>query len=214
MPSLHPNHTPITSRVVALHHHQQRCGLPGLAFAVVFLIVLVPIASCGKPASHSQQMRDASRSGFRLESSAFREGEPIPRRFTCSGEDTSPALHWTAPPARTRSLVLIVEDPDAPGGVWTHWMVFNLPASARSMPENVPKQGEVPGGGLQGTNSFGHIGYGGPCPPPGKPHRYFFRLYALDTMLSLKAGASRQEVLEAAKGHILAQAHLMGRFGR
>lgn len=185
-----------------------------LGLTIAFLMLLVPIASCGKPASNSQQMRDASRSGFRLQSSAFREGRTIPRRYTCTGEDVSPALHWTAPPSGTRSLVLIVEDPDAPGGVWTHWVVFNLPASARSMPGNVPKQAQVPGGGLQGTNSFGHLGYGGPCPPPGKPHHYFFHLYALDTVLSLKAGASKQEVLDAAKGHILAQTQLMGLFGR
>lgn len=185
-----------------------------LGGTVAFLIFLLPIASCGKSVSRTRQAEDSSHSAFRLESSAFREGETIPRQFTCEGEDISPALRWTAPPAGTRSFVLIAEDPDAPGGVWTHWIVFNLPAHVHQIPENVAKQAQVPGGGLQGLNSFGHIGYGGPCPPPGRPHHYFFRLYALDTVLSLKAGTSRQEVLDAVKGHILAKTHLMGLFGR
>ena len=181
---------------------------------MAFLILLMPIVSCGSSVMHSQQVQNSSTSGFQLESSAFKEGETIPRQFTCEGEDISPALRWTAPPPGTRSFVLIVEDPDAPSGVWTHWIVYNLPSLAREMPENVPKQDQVPGGGFQGLNSFGKIGYGGPCPPSGKPHRYFFHLYALDTVLSLKAGAGKQEVLDAAKGHIRARTQLMGRFGR
>lgn len=185
-----------------------------LCWLIAIPALLVPFASCSGSGPHSERTEASSPTGFRIESPAFKEGQMIPSRFTCKGEDISPALHWTAPPAGTRSFVLIAEDPDAPGGVWTHWVVFNLPASARAMPENVPKQGDVPGGGLQGLNSFGHIGYGGPCPPPGNPHHYFFRLYALDTMLSLKAGASKQDVLNAAKGHMLGQAHWMGLFAR
>lgn len=195
-----------------LHHRWQ--SFLKISYAMAFLLLLMPVASCGSSGSHSQQAQDSSTSGFRLQSNAFKEGAIIPRQYTCEGEDISPALRWTSPPPGTRSFVLVVEDPDAPGGVWTHWVVYNLPAIVRELPENVPKQDEVPGGGLQGRNSFGKIGYGGPCPPPGKPHRYFFHLYALDTVLSLKAGASKQDVLDAVKGHVRARTQLMGRFGR
>lgn len=201
-------------RALSRSFHVPARPVPKLCGALAFLLVLAPLASCGSSAHSSHQMADPASSGFRIASTAFSEGGFIPSRFTCSGEDISPALRWTAPPNGTRSFILIVEDPDAPGGIWTHWVVYNLPAQARAVPENVPKQGSVPAGGLQGLNSFGHIGYGGPCPPPGNPHHYYFRLYAMDTTLSLKAGASKGEVLAAAKGHILGEAHLMGRFGR
>jgi Raf kinase inhibitor-like YbhB/YbcL family protein len=110
--------------------------------------------------------------------------------------------------------VLIVDDPDAPAGTWVHWVVYNLPASARQLPEHVPPFDGVAGGGKQGVNDFPMNGYGGPCPPPGKPHRYFFRLYALDTILDLRAPVHRKDVDSAMKGHVLAQAELMGTFGR
>jgi len=186
----------------------------GVCCSIGFLILLMPMASCGNSVTRSEQVQESSTPGFQLESSAFKEGATIPKQFSCSGENISPALRWTAPPPGTRSFVLIVDDPDAPGGVWTHWVVYNLPALVREIPENVPKQDDIPGGGLQGRNSFGKVGYGGPCPPPGKAHRYFFHLYALDTVLSLKAGAGKQDVLNAAKGHIRARTELMGRFGR
>jgi Raf kinase inhibitor-like YbhB/YbcL family protein len=191
----------------------QRFAL-GLCCVLVFPMMLAPLVSCGSSAKSSQPAQDPAPSGFRIESTAFREGELIPTRFTCSGENVSPALRWTEPPTRTRSFVLIVDDPDAPAGVWTHWVVYNLPAQARAMDESEPKQAELPGGGLQGLNSFGRVGYGGPCPPPGNAHRYFFRLYALDAMLSLKPGASKQAVLAGTKGHVLGEAQLMGRFKR
>lgn len=194
-------------------HFPMRLAL-GVPCALIFPLVVAPLASCRNPAPASQQRGDSSPLGFRIESTAFKEGESIPSRFTCESEDISPALSWTEPPAGTRSFVLIVEDPDAPGGIWTHWVVYNLPPRVQQMPENVAKQDHVPGGGLQGVNSFGHAGYGGPCPPPGSAHRYFFRLYALDTVLNLKPGADRQEVLAAAKGHVLGKTHLMGRFKR
>ena len=188
----------------------------GLALCGVVLIPLLvaPAISFGSPPSPSAQTRDSSPAGFRITSAAFHEGASIPVRFTCKSEDVSPPLAWTAPPHGTRSLALIVEDPDAPGGIWTHWLVFNLPAQVQALSENEPKQAQLPGGGIQGRNSFGNIGYGGPCPPAGPAHRYLFRLYALDSMLSLKAGASRQEVLAAIKGHVLGHTQLMGRFKR
>lgn len=151
---------------------------------------------------------------FNLRSESFQSGAEIPRKFTCEGSDASPALAWTEPPPGTRSLALIANDPDAPGGTWVHWVLYDLPAGARQLPEAVPPTEDVAGGGNQGTNDFGKIGYGGPCPPPGKPHRYFFKLYALDAKLNLKAGATQNDVERAMKGHLLAQAELMGRYHR
>jgi Raf kinase inhibitor-like YbhB/YbcL family protein len=149
-----------------------------------------------------------------LTSSAFQAGSKIPAQYTCQGADTSPPLSWTDPPSRTQSFVLIMDDPDAPSGTWVHWVVYNLPGTVRSLPENVPKQESLPSGGSQGVTSFEKVGYGGPCPPPGNPHRYFFKLYALDAKLSLKPGASKQAVENAMKGHVLAKTELVGNFGR
>ncbi|HXH50444.1 MAG TPA: YbhB/YbcL family Raf kinase inhibitor-like protein [Terriglobia bacterium] len=190
-----------------------RCA-PGLRITILFSLLLAIPAACGNSALKSAQSPDPSQSGFRIESSAFKEGAFIPARFSCQGENVSPSLKWTDPPAGTRSLALIVDDPDAPGGTWTHWVVFNLPAQTRAMDENAPKGDELPKGGLQGLTSFGSVGYGGPCPPPGKAHRYFFKLYAADTSLSLKPGTAREEVVAALKGHTLGEAQLMGRFKR
>jgi hypothetical protein len=149
-----------------------------------------------------------------LKTEGFRPGSPIPAKFTCSGANVSPTLSWDNPPPRTQSFVLIVDDPDAPAGTWVHWVVYNLPASTRQLPEHVPLGDVLAGGGNQGLNDFPTNGYGGPCPPPGKPHRYFFRLFALDTVLNLRAPARRTDVDSAMKGHILAQAELMGTFER
>jgi len=151
---------------------------------------------------------------FTLSSPSFHNGDDIPKKFTCTDADVSPQLQWTSAPAGTQSLALIADDPDAPAGTWTHWVLFDLPAQTKSLPENVSKQDELPGGGRQGRNDFRKLGYGGPCPPPGKPHRYFFKLYALDKKLELKAGASKQEVEQAMQGHVLAQAELMGKYQR
>jgi Raf kinase inhibitor-like YbhB/YbcL family protein len=151
---------------------------------------------------------------LQIESSAFRTGEAIPKRYTCDGDDISPALSWSEPPAGTESLALIVDDPDAPVGTWVHWVLFDIPATARSLPEGVPPAPTVEGTGVHGNSSWRRVGYGGPCPPQGPAHRYIFRLYALDTTLDLKPGASRQDVDKAMKGHILAQGELLGQYGR
>lgn len=151
---------------------------------------------------------------FELRAIAFQPGGDIPRRFTCDGPDVSPALRWTEPPAGTESFALIADDPDAPSGTWVHWAAYDLPATWRELPEGIAKIKEIPGGARQGSNDFPRIGYGGPCPPPGKAHRYFFKLYALDKKLDLKAGATKQDLEQAMKGHILAQAELMGRYHR
>jgi len=149
-----------------------------------------------------------------ISSQAFQEGESIPARFTCEGDDVSPPLSWDEPPQGTRSFALIMDDPDAPVGVFTHWVILNIPPDSRKLPEALATQAELPGGARQGKNDFGRTGYGGPCPPPGRPHRYRFTLYALDQPLELKAGASKKQVLEAMSGHILAQGQLTGTYQR
>jgi len=152
---------------------------------------------------------------FALRSTAFTNGGEIPRKYTCSGENVSPALTWIDAPGTAHSLALIADDPDAPAGTWTHWIVWNIPAHATSLPEGVPtSQESLDSGARQGRNDFGRTGYGGPCPPPGRPHRYFFRLYALGAILDLKPGAARSELESAIKPHILAKAEWMGLFKR
>ena len=160
------------------------------------------------------QAKGVSAMAFTLDSTDFANGAEIPKQFTCGGEDRSPALTWKDPPAGTRSFALIADDPDAPGGTWVHWVIFNIPATANGLHGGVEKREQLADGTRQGRNDFPKIGYNGPCPPPGKPHRYFFRLYALDEALSLGSGASRADLEQAIKGHILGQAEWMGTFRR
>ncbi|MGQ9674030.1 MAG: YbhB/YbcL family Raf kinase inhibitor-like protein [Candidatus Aminicenantales bacterium] len=150
---------------------------------------------------------------IKIISSAFKEGEMIPRKYTCDGEDISPPLAWSGVPENAQSIALISDDPDAPMGTWVHWVLFNLPATENSLPEGIPPDKELSHGAKQGRNDFRRIGYGGPCPPSGT-HRYFFKLYALDTILSLAAGATKAELLKAMEGHIVAQGQLMGKYKR
>lgn len=147
-------------------------------------------------------------------SPAFLEGDRIPTKYTCQGQDISPPLAWGEPPVGTQSFALIVDAPDAPGGVFTHWVLLNIPSDSRQLPEVVPTQTQLPSGALQGKNDFGRIGYGGPRPPPGRPHRYRFTLYALDQPLDLKAGVSKQQLIGAMQGHILVQGQLTGIYQR
>lgn len=151
---------------------------------------------------------------FTIQSSDFTNGGDIPRAFTCDGEDRSPSLSWSGAPQGTKSFALIADDPDAPSGTWVHWVVYDIPAKTQSLTGGIEKLEQLPDGSKQGRNDFRKIGYGGPCPPPGKPHRYFFKLYALDSDLKLPAGASKAEVERAMKGRILAQAEFMGRYKR
>lgn len=149
-----------------------------------------------------------------LISSTFKDGETIPSKHTCDGTDTSPPLGWSSVPEGTKTLALICDDPDAPIGTWVHWVLYNLSADVTSLPEAVPVDEVVENGAFQGRNDFKRIGYGGPCPPPGKSHRYFFKLYALDTELDLKPGAKKKEVEKAMKGHVLAEGQLVGMYKR
>jgi Raf kinase inhibitor-like YbhB/YbcL family protein len=150
---------------------------------------------------------------MKLTSSAFAEGAMIPVKYTCDGQDTSPPLVWADVPGGARALTLICDDPDAPAGTWVHWVAFNLTPETGGLPEGVPPDNTPKTGGVQGTNSWRRIGYGGPC-PPGGTHRYFFTLYALDNTLSLASNATAKDVQAAMKGHILAEAQLMGRYKR
>ena len=148
-----------------------------------------------------------------LKSQAFQPGGLIPAKYTCDGEDISPPLNWSDPPAATKSFALISDDPDAPVGTWVHWVVWNIPASALALEENLPKSATLPNGAKQGMTDFRRIGYGGPCPPSGT-HRYFFKLYALDTTLNLPASTTKKDLEKAMQSHILTQAELMGKYHR
>jgi Raf kinase inhibitor-like YbhB/YbcL family protein len=149
---------------------------------------------------------------FQISTSAFRNSSPIPKKFTCDGPDVSPPLSWTDPPPKTKSFALVTDDPDAPSGLWVHWVLYDLPADTRKLPEGVARDPRLPNGALQGRNDFGKTGYNGPCPPRGSAHRYFFKLYALDSPTGLKAGATKAELERVMSGHILAQAQLVGVF--
>lgn len=149
-----------------------------------------------------------------VSSPAFRDGERIPVRHTADGEDLSPLLTWDAPPAGCRSFALICDDPDAPAGTWVHWVLFNVPADARQLCEGMPREERLADGSRQGRNSWGRVGYNGPSPPRGKPHRYLFKLHALDAELPLAARAPKEELVAAMKGHVLAEGLLTGLYGR
>jgi Raf kinase inhibitor-like YbhB/YbcL family protein len=175
-------------------------------FAGVFLLTLLVASIFG-------QVRGGVMP-FQIATTAFSAGETIPKKFTCDGPDVSPQLSWKEAPAGTQSFALIMDDPDAPVGTWVHWVLYNVPANITELQEGVEKQEQLASGALQGRNDFHKAGYGGPCPPPGKPHRYFFKLYALDTKLNLKAGGTKPDLERAMKGHILVETELMGRYGR
>ncbi|MCH8306351.1 MAG: YbhB/YbcL family Raf kinase inhibitor-like protein [Candidatus Marinimicrobia bacterium] len=149
-----------------------------------------------------------------ISSTAFSEGERIPDKYTCEGEDISPQLTWRDAPEGTKSFSLICDDPDAPMGTWDHWLIYNIPADSEGLSEAVPTDESLTDGSKQGLNSWEKKSYGGPCPPPGDPHRYFFKLYALDTMLTLTGDVNKSTLENAMQEHILAEAQLMGTFSR
>lgn len=150
---------------------------------------------------------------FELTSMAFSQEEVIPTQYSCDGENISPPLGWGDPPQGTTSFAIISDDPDAPGGTWVHWVLYNIPADARALPEAIPAEDELPDGSRHGENSFGRLDYGGPCPPSGT-HRYFFKLYALDIVLDLEPGANKESLLQEMEGHVLGETELMGTYSR
>ena len=153
-----------------------------MIFAAALLAGLLTACGADKPQFPGAAMN------IQLTSAAFADGQTIPAKYTCDGSDVSPPLAWTNSPASAKGFALIADDPDAPGGTWVHWVLYDLPAGTSALPEDVAKSQYIPGNAKQGLNNFRRLGYGGPCPPPGKPHRYFFKLYALDATLDLKPG--------------------------
>lgn len=150
---------------------------------------------------------------IKITSPAFEEGSLIPAKYTCDGADTSPPLQWDAVPEAAKSIALICDDPDAPMGTWVHWVLFNLPADTKELPENLPTDETLPSGAKQGITDFGRTGYGGPCPPSGT-HRYYFKIYALDAEIGLTSRAKKADLVKAMEGHILGQGQLMGKYKR
>ena len=202
---------PMVKRVILLFH------------SVICLIFLVsgcgaspaptPTAEATVPTSPAVSQEEGQEVVFELTSIAFAHEEPIPVKHTCDGEDISPPLQWSDPPAGTQSFALIADDPDAPRGTWIHWVLYNLPSEARALAEAVPSDADLPDGSRHGENSWGRMDYGGPCPPSGT-HRYVFKLYALDMALDLEASATKDQLLQAMDEHILAQTELIGTYTR
>jgi len=194
----------VSRRVVA--------AMPGNS--CILLMLAVPCLGLGcKPSSNEKKKGDSPMS-IELTSTAFQKGETIPKHYTGDGMDKSPPMRWSEPPKGTRSFALICDDPDAPGGTWVHWVLFNLPAQTRELEEGVPTTATLDSGAKQGKNDFGNFGYGGPAPPKGKSHRYFFKLYALAVAVDLTPGATKAQLEDAIKGHILAEGQLMGAYKR
>ena len=184
---------------------------------LVLLLLVLMLVSCtpvevGNAPTASPVSEEAPMS-ISLSSTAFTAGASIPANYSCTGRSVSPPLGWGNPPAGTKSFALIMDDPDAPIGTFVHWVIYNIPASNRGLPEAVPANTKLADGTQQGNNGAGRVGYTGPCPPSGT-HRYFFKLYALDNVLSLSSGASKDQLLKAMQGHILAQGELMGTFSK
>jgi Raf kinase inhibitor-like YbhB/YbcL family protein len=183
--------------------------------AIIALIFLVTGSACTQARKSSPDATPATSpskvDSFAITSTAFKEGARIPRQYTCDGVNVSPPLEWIGVPKTARTLAIIADDPDAPSGTWVHWVLYNIPADNIGFVENLPSTQEIKGGGFQGKNDFKQIGYGGPCPPSGT-HRYFFKLYALDSDLPLKDGATKSDVETAMSGHIVGQAQLMGTY--
>jgi hypothetical protein len=173
-----------------------------------FAVLALSLGAAGCRSEPEPVQGGESEMAIQVTSSAFKEGEAIPQKFTCDGENVSPELSWTGIPQGAKSLAVIADDPDAPVGDWVHWVLLDLPTDTTGLPEGVT------GLGVAGMNDFRKLGYGGPCPPKGKPHRYYFKVYALDAALGLNTGATKAQAEAAMKGHVLAQGQIMGRYSR
>lgn len=183
------------------------------AFLVLGFVSALCLSSCGRTSQQQENPFGDVPMTINLTSSAFKEGEMIPKQYTGEGKDVSPPLSWKEIPDGTKCFALIVDDPDAPRATpWVHWVIFNIPADVHHLDEGVETKRELPDGAKQGKNDFGNIGYGGPYPPKGKPHRYYFKLYALDTKINLPAGIDKGQLEGAMKDHILARGQLMGKY--
>lgn len=187
---------------------------------LIFALCAVAAVSCRSAKQQSADTtptnagKGATDMAMSIMSPAFTDGSAIPKKYSCDGSDLSPPLSWTGVPANAKSLTLIMDDPDAPMGTWVHWVMWNIPPNMTSLPEGISKDGSLSDGSKQGKNSWPKTGYGGPCPPTGKPHRYFFKLYALDTLLTISENANSATLQNAMSGHVIAQAQTMGTYGR
>ncbi len=183
-------------------------------FLILLLLVLISGCIASEPDEETLKEEDISMDAISISSDVFENGGMLSSEYTCDGSDVSPGLSWDGIPEGTQSIALIVDDPDAPGKTWVHWVIYNIPANSSGLPAAVPKNKTLDDGSLQGKNDFGRIGYNGPCPPPGKAHRYFFKVYALDTTSGLKSGVTKSQLEAAMSGHILAQGEMIGKYGR
>jgi Raf kinase inhibitor-like YbhB/YbcL family protein len=179
-------------------------------FAIVLFSCVLVSVLCWQ---RSEPVHGKAGASFWVHSSSFSNGKSIPGRYTCDGANLSPQLRWQPAPAGTKSLAIVMEDPDAPID-FTHWLVYNIPPGVRELGEGASQQGAMPQGSVEGRNDFGRPGYGGPCPPRGNPHHYLLRVYALDIRLDLSAGATRKQVDAAMSGHVVAQGQIVGAYQR
>ena len=184
-----------------------------LTAAMLVLMTAAALTACGSGGEPSLS-EEGLDSDLTLTSTAFANGDPIPQRYTCDGADVSPPLAWSGAPAGTETFALVVDDPDAPVGTWVHWVLFNIPADQRGLGEDLPAGRRLEDGSIHGTNGWGNLGYGGPCPPTGSTHEYAFKLYALETTLDLQPGAKKRAVTSAMDGHVLGRAALNGTYSR
>ena len=180
---------------------------------IFFICLLCGLLCSCEVKKETVKKEGESKMEFKVTSSAFEQGGMIPAKYTADGEDISPPLTLSGVPEGTKSIALINDDPDAPIGTWVHWVVYNLPPDTTQIAERIPVSPELPNGAKQGRTDFGSIGYGGPAPPSGT-HRYFFKVYALDTILDLPVGATKAQLESAMAGHVLAEAQLIGKYKR
>ena len=184
-----------------------------MATRIYFTVISLILLFCSCANSNETTLKNEGKKTMKITSLAFVNNGMIPAKYTCDGEDISPPLQWDGIPDGTKSFALICDDPDAPMGTFVHWVLYNLPAETKELAENIPADKELSNGARQGTTDFRRIGYGGPCPPSGT-HRYFFKIYSLDTKLDLPAGATKSQLLKAMEGHILGQGELVGKYKR
>ncbi len=187
---------------------------------ILICCVLALAAAAPGRAAEKKSVKKGKKMTMTVTSPAFKHNSYIPAKYACGGEDVSPELNWTGLPEGVKSLAVIMDDPDAPPGTWVHWVLFDIPASAKGLKENIAKTEALPDGSRQGRvwgvneEDFSRVGYFGPCPPPGKPHRYFFKVYALGRLLGLPAGTPKGGLLKAMEGAILSKAELIGLYKR
>ena len=181
--------------------------------SLLSLVLLLLLSGCRQKVAQPATRPKQDKAEIKLTSTAFKDGESIPRPYTCDGVNISPPLEWSGVPGTAKTIAIVCDDPDAPGGTWVHWVLYNLRAENIGLVENLPATENLKVGGIQGKNNFEKVGYDGPCPPSGT-HRYFFRVYALDSELPLKAGATKAELMKAMEGHVLEQGQLMGTYRR